>query len=538
MIKLLIFAAFSVILFSVNLAYAQHHGGGSAAPPVSFGDKQVTISATLDPVDFNPSKDSTAKLNVRFFDSKSNTNIEKVTYRVRILSGETLLAAQMFYDSDGELTVKIQPKSDCAEKEVWRCTKYDGDKDPIVPSALTSSATSTPIIRGPVFDKPGPYTVKVAIIGATNPKTQTTEDIEFETTINIAQEQQLSLATITGKTPVIVRTFQDDITNFQFTESTNMISFEMPFNWEHAQHTPMIRTDIEIPKSFANFQNVNSFKGTINGIPIFSKDLSLDTYSNKDTNTLHFVVTGEELKILAKKVSDKQIMTVQIMPDTSVVLKSTDVKFSNGYKATISYDPRYDSSKDVSFTTAFFDSSGVLAKDIRYAYSVKNSKGDEFTVNTGTGNGMFGILAPSGVDSRLLTIPSEGKYTLQLVLIGRGLIDFDPFIPTSLQFEIGAKTMPALSSTSSPASIPSWVKNNAKFWSEGTITDKDFVSGIQYLIKQKIIKIPSTDTVKTTTDKIPDWVKNNAKWWSDGTIDEKDFINGIQYLISQGIIKV
>ncbi|WP_177318933.1 peptidase [Candidatus Nitrosotenuis cloacae] len=435
MIKLLIFAAFFAVLLSVNLAYAQHHGG-SAAPPVSFGDKQVTISAALDPADFNPSKDSTAKLNVRFFDSKSNTNIEKVTYRVQILSGETLLAAQMFYDSDGELTVKIQPKSGCAEKEVWRCTKYEGDKDPIVPSALTSSATSTPIMKGPVFDKPGPYTVKVAIIGATNPKTQTTEDIEFETTINIAQEQQLSLATTTGKTPVTVRTFQDEITNFQFTESTNTISFEMPFHWEHAQHTPMIRTDIEIPKSFANFQNVNSFKGTVNGIPIFSKDLSLDTYSNKDTNVLHFVITGEELKMLAKKVTDKHTMVVQIMPDASAVLKSTDVKFSNGYKATISYDPRYGSSKDVSFTMAFFDSSGALAKDIRYAYSVQDYKGKEFIVNTGKNGDILGIPVPSGADSRLITIPSKGAYTLQMYLIGRGLVDFDPYVPASLKFNI------------------------------------------------------------------------------------------------------
>lgn len=444
MIKLLIFTAFFAVLFSVNLAYAQHHGG-SAAPPVSFGDKEVTISAALDPVDFNPSKDSTVKLNVRFFDSKSNTNIEKVTYRVQILSGETLLAAQMFYDSDGELTVKIQPKSGCAEKEVWRCTKYEGDKDPIVPSALTSSATSTPIIRGPVFDKPGPYTVKVAIIGATNPKTQTTEDIEFETTINIAQEQQLSLATTNGKTPVTVRTFQDKITNFQFTESTNTISFEMPFHWEHAQHTPMIRTDIEIPKSFTNFQNVNSFKGTINGIPIFSKDLSLDTYSNKDTNVLHFVVTGEELKILAKKVTDKHTMVVQITPDASATLKSTDVKFSNGYKATISYDPRYGSSKDVSFTMAFFDSSDALAKDIRYAYSIQDSAGKDLIVNTGKNGNILGIPVPSGADSRLITIPSKGAYTLQMYLIGRGLIDFDPYVPASIKFnisDISADTQP------------------------------------------------------------------------------------------------
>mgnify|MGYP003333740748 FL=1 len=151
MYKFLILALFATF-FTVNLAYAQHHGG-QAAPPVSFGGRDVTVSAVLDPVDFNPSKDSTAKLNVRFYDSKTNLNIERVTYRVQILSGTTLLASQMFYDKDGELTVKVQPKSGCDEKEIWRCTKYEGNKDPVVPSALESSSTSTPIIRGPVFDK-------------------------------------------------------------------------------------------------------------------------------------------------------------------------------------------------------------------------------------------------------------------------------------------------------------------------------------------------------------------------------------------------
>lgn len=37
---------------------------------------------------------------------------------------------------------------------------------------------------------------------------------------------------------------------------------------------------------------------------------------------------------------------------------------------------------------------------------------------------------------------------------------------------------------------------------------------------------------------IPDWIKNNAKWWSEGSINESDYISGLQYLISQGIIKV
>ena len=37
---------------------------------------------------------------------------------------------------------------------------------------------------------------------------------------------------------------------------------------------------------------------------------------------------------------------------------------------------------------------------------------------------------------------------------------------------------------------------------------------------------------------VPTWVKNNAGWWADGTISENDFLNGIQYLIKMGIMKV
>jgi len=37
---------------------------------------------------------------------------------------------------------------------------------------------------------------------------------------------------------------------------------------------------------------------------------------------------------------------------------------------------------------------------------------------------------------------------------------------------------------------------------------------------------------------IPEWVKNNAKWWSEGQIGESDYISSLQYLINQGIIRI
>lgn len=38
--------------------------------------------------------------------------------------------------------------------------------------------------------------------------------------------------------------------------------------------------------------------------------------------------------------------------------------------------------------------------------------------------------------------------------------------------------------------------------------------------------------------KIPSWIKNNAGWWADGTIDDNSFVQGIEYLISNGIIHI
>jgi len=37
---------------------------------------------------------------------------------------------------------------------------------------------------------------------------------------------------------------------------------------------------------------------------------------------------------------------------------------------------------------------------------------------------------------------------------------------------------------------------------------------------------------------IPDWIKNNAKWWSDGSISDADYIESLEYLINNGIIDV
>jgi len=86
--------------------------------------------------------------------------------------------------------------------------------------------------------------------------------------------------------------------------------------------------------------------------------------------------------------------------------------------------------------------------------------------------------------------------------------------------------------------IPYWIKNNAKWWSDDKISDDDFLSGIEYLLANNIIKINSQNSKVTSSDLIPSWIKNNAKWWSDDKISDDDFLSGIKYLVENNIIKL
>jgi len=127
----------------------------------------------------------------------------------------------------------------------------------------------------------------------------------------------------------------------------------------------------------------------------------------------------------------------------------------------------------------------------------------------------------NGADSRTLFIPFFAGDT-QIEIIGTDVLE--------LGFEeiISENTI----------DIPIWVKNNAGWWADDLIGDSDFVSGIQYLITEEIMIIPTTQSGTSTSQEIPAWIKNNAGWWADDLIEDSDFVSGIQYLITEGIMNI
>ena len=51
-------------------------------------------------------------------------------------------------------------------------------------------------------------------------------------------------------------------------------------------------------------------------------------------------------------------------------------------------------------------------------------------------------------------------------------------------------------------------------------------------------QIDSSHELISDSIALPDWIKNNAKWWSEGLIPSEEFVRGLQFLVKSGIIRV
>jgi len=474
------------------------HGlGGDQAPPISFGGMEVTVRTQLDPSDITVGEIDSANMQVRFFDTLTDTTLEKVTYRVEVWRSGDLLARNLFYDVDGILNVEIRPVLGCSETEPWRCTHYFGSEHVSAPGALYVQNEGRPLVKGPIFDKGGLYNIKVDVEAASSPTTVVAKVLSYDTFVSVAQEQDFLIQTANAEIPVVIKTYYDDVGNFNYKQSDNSISFDMPFDWdpEYVSLVQVVHEEIRVPKSFSPYQEGSSFKGYVDGVEVDNRALLIDPYSSEQENIVHFLVTGNELQrindVLGPQHTDSKSMFFELVPQGEIQKNSFKVPFDNGYRAVVSWDIKYGAGSEIPFEFSFFDSNGNLVKDILYAYSIADSSGNEFHQVIGDVEPALGIKASEGIDTQKVFIATQGLYTIYITLTGEGLSNYESYFPSSMQFEVG----PSGNIISSPTlpineiSIPDWVRSNAAWWSEGQIDDQTFANGIQFLIKEGIISV-------------------------------------------------
>ena len=542
-----------------------HGFGVDQAPPISFGDMEVTVSTQLNPSDITIGEIDDANMQIRFFDTLTDTNLDKVTYRVEVWQGDELLARNLFYDLDGRLDVKLTPEPDCDEEKPHQCTVYHGSQHVSAPGALFVYGTecnddnldmcARPGITGPIFIQGGLYKIRVDIEAATSPKSVLANLLSYETFVSIAQDQNFMIQTANADIPVVVKTYYDHVDNFKFDQSDNSISFDMPFDWtpEYVDLVQVVHEEVRVPKTFAPYAEGKQFKGYVNGIEVDQRALLNDPYSYDDTNIVHFLITNQELQRINETLGasnyDNPKMDLKLVPLSAVEKQSTEFYLvdTTNYEpvpttVNISWDGSYGAGDEIPFEITFFDENRELIRDMRYVVSFIDENDEVVETFVGDDPKMPGIIATEGIDVKKIYVPSQGIYRIDVRALGTGLSYDETYAGIgSGIIELGpslGKTTPG-PETQPPAAIPAWIKNNAEWWAAGQIDDSSFVQGIQFLVKEGILKIPPTPQGQgTDSNEIPAWIKNNAEWWAAGQIDDDSFIQGIQFLIKEGIMKV
>ena len=493
------------------------HGlGGDQAPPISFGDMEVTVRVKLSPSDITVSEVSSANMQVRFFDTLTDLNLDQVTYRIEIWQSGELLARNLFYDDDGRLDVKIKPKFGCDEINLINCTTYGGSEHASAPGALfVQGPTCTddnldfcarPSITGPIFVKGGLYKIRVDIEAATSPRTMLATLLSYNTFVSIAQEQNFFIKTANAEEiPVIIKTYYDDVDNFKFDQSDNSISFDMPFDWspDYVNLVQVVHEEVRIPKSFTPYAEGTQFKGYVNGVEIDQRALLNDPYSYEDTNIVHFLITKNELlkinEVLGSDNYSNKKMDLKLVPLSAVSKSSTEFYLvdTTNYEqvpttVNISWDGSYGAGDEVPFEITFFDENRGLIRDIRYTISFIDENDQELERSSGDDPVNPGIVATEGIDVQKILIPSQGQYRIDILVYGTGL-DYNAKYAGigSGIIEIGPSLSKTTPKAQSPTLIPSWIKNNAGWWADGSIDDNSFIQGIQFLIKEGILRIQS-----------------------------------------------
>jgi len=208
------------------------------------------------------------------------------------------------------------------------------------------------------------------------------------------------------------------------------------------------------------------------------------------------LVTGSELKrindVLGSDHYDNKEMFFELVPQGQTTENGFSATFENGYKANVAWKRTYGAGSDIPFQITFFDDNGELLKDINYAISLLDPNGQQIYLNVGDDTTPYlGVKAAEGIDTQTVYIVSEGIHIMSLALTGTGITDWENPVFSNPIFEIG-KAGESITPSPTPTpetSIPGWIKNNAGWWADGQIDDSSFVSGLQWLISNGIMKV-------------------------------------------------
>ena len=481
-------------LMLIPISQAFGHGLGiDTTTSLNYEERKILVSVEMLPFYFDESENK--KIRIYAFDKKTEENISNATFLIDIYKNNKLILHDSFFAPDGELIIDVK-EYDYLEPYFKSGGLYHYEID----------ITSIDEVDN-VTDSLSGYIADVSVVDTTYHEFKNSENIDVE---------------------FRHKSYYDEISNFVYEPLEKIITFEMPFNWEtkNISHLQVIHEEIFFPKNFTEMISP-SYKAQINGIDVFKSNLQIDDYSDEDGRIIHFILLQDHVKFFKNTIKQQQAehgidtfpdkIYFQLVPNDELIFPVSVLTVNGEYQIDLSWVP-----KEI-----------MSNSETKFVYTVRNGENLELEYNS---NFDFVVskdgeqIHRSAEQTRIgggaidFVFPSDGQYTI----IFDKIRNSESF--TSFTLIVGQPT-------EDKTSIPDWIKNNAGWWAEGQIDDSAFLQGIQFLINEGIMIIPSTETTQVSeSQEVPSWIKNNAGWWAEGQIDDNTFVSGIQYLVKIGII--
>jgi len=500
-----------VLLFS-SISESYGHGlGYEIMSPEMLGSKLVSLEITSDtwPDEY------TKEIKFSLFETETGVNVKNVTYFVMLTKQNEVLFDIISQRDDGIFVLKLHT-TESDQIIIEEDSNFLGS---------LFDAGEIVNVKGNMFGSGGLYNFKVIITTGDDYSNILSPPLDYDVGISFLDKTSHNINDINfGQQQLDVITYYELINDdFTYDPSKKMISYSMPFDWSEKNilATSVMHQEIIIPKTFGDLI-VKSLSADVNGVQVPDSAITIDDFSAQ-TRVVHLILNQNDiLEISNKAVGLTNKMDFSIMPSADN-LPLTTMTENAQFKLNLSWEPQNIESD--STVTFFFDilDAFLLDRPVSVSYNLSILDGDERIFQTS------GVSNASGHNMIEFDVPDDvtGIITLQFENLNGSKLA-DAVFPVVVD-RIGIEQI----------AIPDWIKNNAGWWATDQIDDSAFVQGIQYLIKEGIMIIPSTETSESVGSQVvPDWIKNNAGWWATDQIDDSAFVQGIQYLVQNGIIVI
>ncbi len=329
-----IFAIAISLLFPISSVYG-HGLGIDTINSVDVQGKKISISVEL-PMSFEQTSEK--QITITATEDETKENAKNVTFLIGLFHENKMIFRNNFFTSDGVLPIKVNPTQ---EGEIT----IHGEQDSLL-GAWHGTASDPIMISGPIFNSGGLYNFEIEVRTIDEPTNIIENSSVYNADLSIADSTEfLQKDTKNQDVQFKIKSYFDNISNFEYDPIAKQVTFEMPFDWSETQisHIPVVHEEVHFPKDFAEFLSP-SYTGKANGIDLFKASVTIDDYTEDDERIVHFVLLQDHLRFIKNQLQKSE----EPLPDTITftLSRSETIGFpltaftkSEDFQVNLSWDP-------------------------------------------------------------------------------------------------------------------------------------------------------------------------------------------------------